>query len=68
MGLDASPSLVPPGELAACADGGGLGVDLVRGLALFGFPSRAEAEALGARALERRRQAAQAPFDEDEPS
>lgn len=59
MGLDDPPALVPPrGSLAASSSGGGrggTGVDLVRGLALFGFSSRAEAESLGARARERRR-------------
>lgn len=66
MGLDDSSSLVPPGDLAVGVSRSVMGVDLVRGLALFGFPSRAAAEALGARAFERRRSAAQAPLDETE--
>ena len=66
MGLDDSSSLVPPGDLAVGVSRSVMGVELVRGLALFGFPSRAAAEALGARAFERRRSAAQAPLDETE--
>eukprot|EP00959_Pyramimonas_sp_CCMP1952_P063869 1334376-Pyramimonas_sp.AAC.1 len=64
MGLDDLPLLAPPrsrGSLASSSGGigrvwAGTGVDLQRGLSLYGFSSREEAESLGARAQERRRQ------------
>ena len=48
LGLDE----VPPLDPAPCSVSG---VDLVRGLALFGFSSRASAEELGRRVLDRRK-------------
>ena len=56
LGLDGAPPLGPPPSTVH-----GCGVDLVRGLALFGFPSRAEAESLGQRVLDRRKREASAP-------
>ena len=56
LGLDVAPPLgPPPGTVPGC------GVDLVRGLGLFGFSSRAEAESLGLRVLVRRKREASAP-------
>ena len=73
MGLVDPPPRVPPvsrGSLAASSGGGGrggTGVDLQRGLALFGFSSREEAESLGARARERRRQLVPPPEEDFDP-
>jgi len=41
-----------------------IGVDLIRGLALFGFFSRAWAEGLGQRVLDRRRRVGADPSDD----
>ena len=61
MGLEQQPALArPPAEGLRPTAPIGMGVDLARGLALFGFPDRATAEALGARAVERRNRAARA--------
>ena len=67
LGLSSSPDLAPPRSVEVSRRGSELGVDLTRRLARFGFTCREEAEALGAHVFERRRQAAQAHPDEDEP-
>jgi len=56
LGLDSAPPLGPPPSTVH-----GCGVDLVRGLALFEFPSRAEAESLGLTVPDRRKREASAP-------
>ena len=49
LGLESVPELCPDSAVER------VGVDLVRGLALFGFSSRAQAEELGQRVLDRRK-------------
>ena len=49
LGLGGVPELEPDPAVER------IGVDLIRGLALFGFSSRAQAERLGQRVLDRRK-------------